>query len=140
MRKFTWYWLVAVATTFITLLLTAPARPDDFADHLRALEAQNAAAKAGCACDKILGKCCCTPESFCESGTVCPVVAAQTPKDPVTSHREYVVPVVGKRYRHPDNGRWYTYQTDGYWHQDPIPVRPQMYYQPAPVSFSNCST
>ena len=42
MRNLTWFWVVAVATAFVCLLLTEKARPDDFADHVKQLEALNA--------------------------------------------------------------------------------------------------
>ena len=42
MRDLTWFFVVAVATCFVCLLLTEPAHSDDFAAHLKALQEKNA--------------------------------------------------------------------------------------------------
>ena len=43
MRDLTWFFVVAVATCFVCLLLTGPSHGDDFAAHLKALQEKNAA-------------------------------------------------------------------------------------------------
>lgn len=77
MRRLTWYFVVAIATAFICLLLTAPATPAEPSPRVVAALAMTfEKAKAPCSCETVLGKCLCTPKDYCESGRNCPVVAA----------------------------------------------------------------
>lgn len=181
MRKLTWYFVVALATALICLLLTGPVHSTEPSSRVvAALAVTFGKAKAPCVCtspadcacgekchcDNCAGKniepvkrgCTCGCEQTgkcvcknCDTGNKgaypscicgCVTTGSCTCRDcnhpqatPLAAKRESVVPHVGMRYQHPDNGRWYTYQADGYWHVDSRPVQynPQLNYRPVQV-------
>lgn len=153
MRKLTWYFVVAVATAFVCLLLTAPASSTELSPRVAAALSMTFSVSApvppaGCTCGCVqTGNCTCPncdvgnkgayPHCICgcvETGK-CTCPNCNHPQCTPLAKENIVAPVVGKRYKHPENGKWYTYQVDGYWHADPPVVQyvPPSVYQPVQV-------